>query len=83
MKIFGDINEDVIRQIFESFDLQPGSQTAVQTRKDLLSAAKACRAFVDPALDALWRVLHSPLPLLLLFPSAEIINDEYVSLKSS
>jgi len=45
-----DLNEDVIRRIFENFDLQPGSQTVVQTRKDLLSAAKACRAFSEPAL---------------------------------
>ena len=83
MKTFGDMNEDVIRHIFENFDIQPGSQTAVQTRKDLFSAAKVCKAFAEPALDALWRVIPSLLPLLLLLPSAEVVNGEYVSLKSS
>ena len=74
-----DMHEDVLRLIFEHFDLQPGSQTAAQTRKDLLSAAKACKAFSEPALNSLWRVLPSLLPLLLLLPSAEIVNGQLVS----
>ena len=73
------MNEDVLHLIFEHFDLQPGSQTAAQTRKDLLSVAKACKKFVEPALNSLWRVLPSFLPLLLLLPSAEVVNGNYVS----
>ena len=65
--------------IFEHFDLQPGSPTIAQTRKDLLSAAKACKAFSVPALSSLWRILPSLLPLLLLLPSAEVSNNHYVS----
>ncbi|KAF8811974.1 hypothetical protein BYT27DRAFT_7275555 [Phlegmacium glaucopus] len=71
------MNEDVLRLIFEHFDFQPGSKTAAQTRKDLLSAAKACKAFAEPALNSLWRVLPSLLPLMLLLPSAEIVNDQF------
>ena len=72
-------NEDVLHLIFEHFDLHPGSKTMAQTRKDLLSAAKICKAFSGPALDLLWRVLPSLLPLLLLLPSAEVTNGHYVS----
>ena len=74
-----ELNEDILHLIFEHFDLQPGSPTIVQTRKDLLSAAKTCKAFVEPALNSLWRVLPSLLPLLLLLPSAEVRKDHYVS----
>ena len=74
-----DLNEDILHLIFEHFDLQPGSPTIVQTRKDLLLAAKTCKAFVEPALNSLWRVLPSLLPLLLLLPSAEVRDNYYVS----
>jgi hypothetical protein len=79
-------NGDILSLIFQHFDLQPepGSQTAVaQSRKDLFSAAKTCKAFVEPALDSLWRVLPSILPLLLLLPSAKVDNGHYVSSMSS
>ena len=59
-------NEDILGLIFQHFDLEPGSQTEAQSRKDLFSAAKTCQAFVEPALDSLWSILPSLLPLLLL-----------------
>ncbi|KAF8802008.1 hypothetical protein BYT27DRAFT_6776524 [Phlegmacium glaucopus] len=74
---FAEINEDILNLIFKHFDFEPSSPTATQTRKDLLSAAKACKAFTEPALNSLWRVLPSLLPLLLLLPSAEIVNGEF------
>ena len=37
-------NENIPRLIFQHFDLQPGSQTVAQTRKDLFSTAKTCKA---------------------------------------
>ena len=76
-------NQDILSLIFQHFDLQPGSETVAQTRKDLFSAAKTCKAFVEPALDSLWRVLPSLLPLLMLLPSAEVKNGCYVSSVSS
>ena len=76
-------NQDILSLIFQHFDLQPGSQTVAQTRKDLFSAAKTCKAFVEPALDSLWRVLPSLLPLLLLLPSAEVNNGHFVCSISS
>jgi hypothetical protein len=72
-------NQDILNLIFEHFNFQPGSKTAAQTRKDLLSAAKVCKAFVEPAMNSLWRILPSLLPLLLLLPSAEVSNNRYVS----
>ena len=79
IKGISDLNEDILHLIFENFDLQPGSPTIAQTRKDLLLAAKTCKAFVEPALNSLWRVLPSLLPLLLLLPSAEVRDRCYVS----
>ena len=73
------LNENILQLIFEHFDLQPGSPTTAQTRKNLLPAAKACKAFSQPALSSLWRILPSLLPLLLLLPSAEISDNQYVS----
>ena len=75
-------NEDILGLIFQHFD-EPGSQTLAQTRRDLFSAARTCKAFLEPALDSLWRVLPSLLPLLLLLPSAEVIHGHYVSSVSS
>jgi hypothetical protein len=72
-------DEDFLGLIFQHFDLQPGSPTVAQSRKDLFSAAKTCKAFVEPALDLLWRILPSIIPLLLLLPSAEVDNGRYVS----
>ena len=72
-------NQDILGLIFQHFDHQPGLPTVAQNRKNLLSAAKTCKAFLEPALDLLWRVLPSLLPLLLLLPSAEVENGQYVS----
>ena len=53
------MNQDILSLIFKHFDLEPGSQTVAQSRKDLFSAAQTCKAFVEPALDSLWRVIPS------------------------
>ena len=73
------MNEDILHAIFEHFDIQPNSYRVAQARKDLLSAAKTCKAFIEPALNSLWRVLPSFLLLLLLLPSAEVHNNHLVS----
>ena len=88
-----NLNEDILHLVFEHFDLQPGSHfdhqpgsptiLRAQARKDLFSAAKTCKAFVEPALNSLWRVLPSLLPLLLLLPSAEVRANHYVSSRLS
>jgi len=51
----------------------------LEGKRTLFHAAQACRAFVEPALDALWRVLPSLLPLLKLLPSFRIANNVGVS----
>jgi len=50
-----------------------------EAKKTLFHAAQACRSFVEPALDALWRVLPSLLPLLKLLPSFRVANNVGVS----
>ncbi|KAH9479398.1 hypothetical protein JR316_0007988 [Psilocybe cubensis] len=47
-------------------------------QRSLLFAAQTCKAWTDPALDLLWRRLHSLGPLLLLLPGITISNDEYI-----
>ena len=47
----------------------------LEAKKALFYAAQACRVFLEPALDALWRVLASLLPLLKLLPSFRVKND--------
>ena len=69
------MNGDILHLIFfVYFDLQPGSCIAVQTRKDLLSAAKTCRVFLEPAVNSFWCILSSFAVLLVLL-SAEIGNN--------
>jgi hypothetical protein len=80
---FVGLNEDILYMMFEHFDLQPGSESTRQTRTNLLSAAKVCKAFLEPALKSLWRILPSLLPLLLLLPSARVVNNQFVSYESS
>lgn len=48
-------------------------------RQTLLAAATTCNAFKNCALDALWRVIPSLIPLLQLFPSFAMVDDIYVS----
>ena len=51
----------------------------LEAKKALFYAAQACRVFIEPSLDALWRVLPSLLPLLKLLPSFRVENDVGVS----
>ena len=83
VKKFSGLNEDILHLIFEHFDLYPGSKSAPQARIDLLSAGQVCKHFSEPALKALWKILPSVIPLFLLLPSARVVNDQFVSYRSS
>lgn len=76
-------NEDLLPIIFafmdpEAFfnniwDLEP------TTRSNLFSAARTCKAFLNPAITLLWRKLESILPVLKLLSAFVLVNDVYVS----
>ena len=60
-------------------DISSTPDQQLEAKKALFYAAQACRVFLEPALDALWRVLPSLLPLLKLLPSFRVENDVGVS----
>jgi hypothetical protein len=79
---FTCLHEDILHAIFEHFPLHPGSKSERQARIDLLSAGMVCKNFSEPALKALWRILPSLIPLLLLLPSAKVVDGQFVSYRS-
>jgi hypothetical protein len=76
-------NQDILGEIFNiiSLDLEKPGNNVSQTRKDLFYAARTCRIFLDPAINALWRVLPSLFPLLKLLPSFQLVDNQYVRFK--
>lgn len=72
--IIGYFAEDTVRH--------PTSFYARDTRKDgrraLTALAGTCRALSGPALDALWRRLHSLRPLMLCLPAKASYDDATV-----
>jgi len=76
-------NEDILQEIFNhmGIDVNSPSATFPKARKDLLNAAQTSKAFLEPALNALWRVLPSLFPLLKLLQSSLVLRQgKYVSL---
>lgn len=73
-------NEDVLHCIFEHFrTFDPfDSQANNRSNTHLLWAALACKAFLDPALNVLWKSINTFLPLLKLLPTFQSVQDEYV-----
>ena len=66
---------DILLEIFGH--LSSSSPTASGDQRDraaLLSAALACRRFLDPALSLLWRSIDDFLPLLMLFSSFQAVT---------
>ncbi|KAF8869808.1 hypothetical protein BD779DRAFT_1681686 [Infundibulicybe gibba] len=60
------ITEDILRQIFSHFDTTANSNDTADKRITLLHAALVCKAFMEPALDALWRSTSSIMPAMKL-----------------
>ncbi|GJE98874.1 hypothetical protein PsYK624_151110 [Phanerochaete sordida] len=44
------------------------------TQQSVLNLGKTCRAFYDPAMNVLWRVLHDFTPLLRCFPKGVVMG---------
>ncbi|CAA7263387.1 unnamed protein product [Cyclocybe aegerita] len=73
-------NVDLLSIVFNylSADRIKSDQDALETRKGLRSAALVCKDFVEPALDCLWHILPSLMPLLKLLPSFGLIDGVYM-----
>ncbi|KAF9461807.1 hypothetical protein BDZ94DRAFT_1237426 [Collybia nuda] len=65
-------NQDLMGQVFKHLD---DNLEFESTRKEqLLWAGMTCRTFLNPALDVLWRSMHSIMPLLKVLPSFQLTN---------
>ncbi|PPQ79012.1 hypothetical protein CVT25_002321 [Psilocybe cyanescens] len=73
-------NRDILDEIFEYLALEDGvnSEDARSGRRKLRSLAVMCKAFLEPALDQLWRSLESLFPLLNILPAFQESDGTYV-----
>ena len=81
-------NRDVVYELFDHLSLYPSSLSSFNaaqlrmedskiSRRTLASAALTCRAFSEPASEALWSVVHvGLLPLLKTFSSLKKCERE-------
>ncbi|CAA7263398.1 unnamed protein product [Cyclocybe aegerita] len=72
-----DIMSNVFQHIASNL-LSDSDEQMFTSRRSLFLAAQTCRAFVEPALDSLWAVIPSLVPLLSLLPSLKRVNDKLV-----
>lgn len=72
--IFDYLTEDTVRhpKTFYARDTRKAG------RRALAVLARTCRAFSEPALDALWCRLHGLTPFMLCFPTRASYNDTTV-----
>ena len=84
MTNIADSHQDVLREICYhigvSLTLPDEDPSSAIARRSLMNVALAGRASYEPAISVLWRVLPSLIPLLKLFPSFQLVNNQtYVS----
>lgn len=74
-------NEDIISLVFQmlAVNVTMDLDTKKKTRKMLYNMALLGRAFTGPALNSLWRVLPSMLPLFRLLPAFGLFGNTFVS----
>ena len=70
--------DEIVRQIF-SFSIDGATRNG---HTSLCRAARCCKAWKDPALDALWSQLFCAAPLLRLIPHVVERDGSFVSLSS-
>ncbi|KAH0588343.1 hypothetical protein H2248_004203 [Termitomyces sp. 'cryptogamus'] len=68
------LNYDVVANVFKMIEHIPPSRESKQV---LFRAALTCKAFQDPALDALWRSMDTIVPLLRLLPTIQQVDGIY------
>ena len=76
-----DILDEICEYLHDEQDAElVDSEAARISRQNLLWVALTCKAFLEPALDRLWRSLDSLFPLLRTLPSFTQSDGTYVSL---
>ncbi|KAF8902394.1 hypothetical protein CPB84DRAFT_862119 [Gymnopilus junonius] len=73
-------NEDLLDLIFSYFDpafFEDILTMDSTTKSALLSVCLTCKSFYTPALDLLWRVMNSIIPIFKLIPAFTKVNDTY------
>ena len=73
-------NLDLLRVIFEHFDVDLDEDQPNPGKKSLLWVALSWKAFVDPALDILWRNMHSLTPFFNLFPAYKTLHETFLGM---
>lgn len=73
------VNFDILSNIFQYFNAGFDSDEGQESREHLYWAALASKAFLDPALDYLWRSMNQLLPLIKLLPAFKVVNNVHVS----
>ncbi|KAG6905335.1 hypothetical protein DXG01_003391 [Tephrocybe rancida] len=70
---------DILTEIFENLNdpIDGPPSPRLRSKQQLYRAALTCKAFRDPALDALWKYMDTITPLLQMLPAVEIINNTY------
>ena len=73
-------NPDILDEICEylSYDCDADTEEIHLSRRTLLRLALTCKAFIEPALDRLWRSLDSLFPLLKILPAFGKSDGTYV-----
>lgn len=74
-------NPDILDEICEHLhdeEFEDGELTQT-SKQNLLWAGLTCKAFLEPALDRLWRSFDSLFPLLRILPSFKQSDGTYVS----
>ncbi|KAF9484254.1 hypothetical protein BDN70DRAFT_825915 [Pholiota conissans] len=73
-------NPDILDDICEylSYDCDADTEDIHLSRRTLLRLALTCKAFLEPALDRLWRSLDSLFPLLKILPAFGKSDGTYV-----
>lgn len=74
-------NHDIFDEICDylSFDNDSDADEITRSRQNLLWVALTCKAFLEPALDRLWKQLDSLFPLLKVLPEFMQSDGTYVS----
>ncbi|KAG6910799.1 hypothetical protein DXG01_007688 [Tephrocybe rancida] len=69
---------DTLFRAFEFIQERPMLSTGITRSKQLYYAALTCKAFVNAALDHLWRSMNSIFPLVRILPMLDLVDGVYM-----
>jgi hypothetical protein len=73
-------NPDILDEVCEylAYDHDSAPEDVLTSKGNLLGLALTCKAFLEPALDRLWRSLNCLFPLLKILPAFSQSDGTYV-----